>query len=152
MRDRIMRALAAIIVAVAGAVAVAAPAHANSIYGCTDNTGPSGLGAVCIYDGTEFGTYWWQIFDLGSIAQYDDQCLQLNAQSINRDSSLVVNPSTLGGQALNGWTVKFWPNDNCTGTPVMWHWADTEFWDNDTRTTPWGNRSNTTNSISVRIG
>jgi len=127
------------------------PAQANTIHGCADSASYSGYGMVCVFDGTDYGTYWWTQFDMIWIAEQSNGCYTLPSSQINRISSIVVNPTTYGETAMDSFTVKLWPNDGCVGTPVPWYWADVEYSDPDLRTTSWGNVSNVANSISVRL-
>lgn len=119
------------------------PAQANTIYSCDDGNSVGNWGRVCLYDGTYFGTYYWEQYDISYLWQDCD-----NLPGANWMSSMIINPTGPGADALNGHYVRVYPNDNCVGTPIQIYAVSDSTYE-DMRETPWGNRSNTANSIKV---
>lgn len=152
MYDKIRKLLAAMAVGVLVSVGGAAPAQANTIFGCSD-TSLGSLGTVCIFDGTQFGKGHWHQWDISYIINSNDGgvsgCAQFPSDHINTTSSFVINPGS-NGASLGGLKFYFYPNNYCVGTPVPWYWADQEDYDGDLRDTCcWGNVSNVWNSVRI---
>lgn len=145
------KTLATLATAALLSLGVASPAKANQIANCDDSVGWTGKGVICLYDGTNFGTYHWTTFDLGYIQNQANDCLQLSSDFINVISSFVINPTPAASGTLASYYVDFWPNNNCTGTPVPHYSAWQEHSNSDMRTSAWGNISNVLNSVSVRF-
>jgi len=146
-----MRKLAtmlATILLILGGLFMSSPAYASdTLYGCSDYS-VGGWGTVCVFDGTYFGKYYWQAYDIDYILSEPDNCLQLPSGDWNRFSSLVINTTDQAETQLFNYHIRFWPNNYCTGNPVpiygMWENAEP-----DLRYTQWGNVSNVMNSISI---
>lgn len=149
MRDKFKQLFATLSVFVAAMMAsllIATPARAQDLNGCNDANSATGLGMLCLFDGTNYGKFHWAQRDLGIL---HGQCQQFANAEINVWSSIVINPTDFGKSALTGYVIRFWPNDNCVGTPTPTYNAFSEYSDPDLRTTTWGNVSNVWNSFKI---
>lgn len=123
MKNFIGKITAALAMAVLAVVSFgAAPVSASTVYNCPDDQ-------VCLFDGTNYGTYSWWHNSFTAINGSDEPgaspagCVNLSDDGTfawgymnNAASSIIVNASS--DYAQNTWKVKFWMNGNCTGTPV----------------------------------
>jgi hypothetical protein len=150
MGDKLRALLASVVVVVLGLFGVltpGSPAQANTIHNCNDAWDHIYLqGVVCMFDGTNYGTYQWHVYN---IRWLEDYCENLPGNMKNVISSMAINPTTTGTSTLYGYYIRFWPNDNCVGTPSPLYPAWQEYGDPDLRTTDWGNVSNVWNSLMV---
>lgn len=143
---RIIRGLVAL-VASAGVFAATpvypALAAEPSIYGCND-------GFACFYDGTNFGTYWWQMLPFTAPYSYTGHCINTDDFGMNNNvSSIILNPNPSQKSSYGALKVRFHMNANCTGTPTAVY-SVTETTVVNLTDTEWGNISNAITSWSLK--
>lgn len=118
---KIRNKLAAIAAGIIAVGVLASPANASTIFNCADNQ-------VCMFDGTNYGTYHWGRINFSSLLADSDHCINLvDVTPLGTDigdlnntvSSVIVNPDS--SYQNTAYVVSFWPNGNCVGTPVPWH-------------------------------
>jgi len=119
------------------------PVQAAPIANCDD-------GRLCLYDGTNYGTYNWTQYDISWIATWPNGCLNLPSGYNNNISSFILNPTeNQKNTTMSSYYVRMHMNANCAGYPTpigeMTEWTEPNL-----TVTDWGNVSNAITSISIR--
>lgn len=98
----IKKALAVAAAITAATLSLATPAHASTVHGCPDAN-------MCIYTDSNYGGSRAG-YDVGTIYQAPGHCWKFAAGTFNNSTS-----SWVANFAVNGYVVRFYDYNNCTG-------------------------------------